>query len=139
VVVNVEEQDLVDEVHHHSGGRGADLVYECSGSPGSLAKCWEAVRKEGVLAPLGVYSGPITTDFNKIMMKELRVTGSYGYVWTSWQRTIQLLAEGKIRADEMISHVFPLEDYEQAFRVTQDGTGIKVVLSPELRNPAVTG
>lgn len=137
VVVNVEEQDLVEVVHQHSGGRGADLVYECSGTPASLAKCWEAVRKEGTLAPLGVYPGPITTDFNKIMMKELRVAGSYGYVWTSWQRAVQLLSDGKIRADELISHEFPLEQYEQAFRVTQDGTGIKVVLSPELRNPRV--
>ena len=55
-------------------------------------------------------------------------------MWTSWQRTVQLLADRKIRADEVISHEFPLEDYEQAFRVTQDGTGIKVVLCPELQS-----
>jgi NADPH:quinone reductase-like Zn-dependent oxidoreductase len=30
VVVNVDEQDLVEVVHHHSGGRGADMVFECS-------------------------------------------------------------------------------------------------------------
>lgn len=131
VVVDVDEQDLVEVARELSGERGADLVYECAGSAASLAKCWETVRKEGTVAQLGVYPGPITADFNKIMMKELRVIGSYGYVWTSWQRTVQLLAEGKIRADEMISHEFPLEEYEEAFRVTQDGTGIKVVLSPE--------
>jgi L-iditol 2-dehydrogenase len=134
VTVDLDEQDVLEVVRDLSGGRGADLVYECSGSADSLAQCWEAVRKGGTLIPLGVHPGPITTDFNNIMMKELRVIGSYGYVWTSWQRTVRLLAEGKIGADEMISHEFPLEEYEQAFRVTQDGTGIKVVLCPELQH-----
>ena len=135
VIVNVEEQDVVQVVRELSGGRGADLVYECSGSAASLANCLEAVRKEGTLGQLGVYPGPVTADFGKVMMKELRVIGSYGYVWTSWQRTVRLLAEGKIPADTMISHEFALEEYEEAFRVTQDGTGIKVMLSPE-RQPA---
>ena len=89
VVVNVDEQDVLEVVRNLSGGRGADLVYECSGSADSLAKCWEAVRKEGTLAPLGVYSGPVTTDFNKIMMKELRC-------WVLWLRVDLLAAHGPV-------------------------------------------
>lgn len=130
VVVNVAEEDLVEVVRRHTGGEGADLVYECSGTAASLAACWEAVKKEGTLAPVGIYPGPITTDFNKITMKELRVVGSYGYVWTSWQRSVRLLSEGKVRTEELISHEFPLEQFEEAFRVTQDGSAIKVVLVP---------
>jgi L-iditol 2-dehydrogenase len=64
-------------------------------------------------------------------MKELNVVGSYGYVWTSWQRAIQLMSEGKINADLLVSHEFPLADYEEAFQVTQDGTATKVVLRPD--------
>jgi L-iditol 2-dehydrogenase len=79
-VVDVERQDLVEVVHELSGGRGADIVYECAGSPTSLAACWRAIRKEGTLEALGVQSGEITTDFNQIMMKELSVIGSYGFV-----------------------------------------------------------
>jgi L-iditol 2-dehydrogenase len=132
VVVDVERDDLVDHVMEISGGRGADTVFECAGSPASLASCWRAIRKEGTLAPLGVYGGPITTDFGNIMMKELRVIGSYGYVWTSWQRTVRLLGEGKIDAEALISHELPLERFEEGFRATQDGSAIKVVLNPEL-------
>jgi L-iditol 2-dehydrogenase len=137
-VVQVENDDLINIVQKESGGLGADIVYECAGSPKSLDMCWQAVRKGGVLAPLGVQSGPITTDFNNIMMKELQVIGSYGYVWTTWRRTVQLLSEGKINIDEMISHEFPLEDFEEAFRVTQDGSGIKVILNPEYTAPQAT-
>lgn len=133
VIVNVERENLVEVVKEQSAGRGADIVYECAGSAGSLASCWEAVRKEGTLVPLGVYPGPIQTDFNKIMMKELRVAGSYGYVWTSWRRSVQLLAGGKVKTEELISHEYPLEKYEEAFRATQDGSAIKVVLIPEAK------
>ena len=45
---------------------------------------------------MGVHPGAIKTDFGNIMMKELTVIGTYGYVWTSWQRTVRLLAEGKL-------------------------------------------
>ena len=134
MLVNVEEHNVVDIVRSESHGRGADLVYECSGNALSLAHCWQAVRKGGTLSPLGVYPGPFETDFNSIMMKELNVIGSYGYVWTSWERTVQLLAEHRINVNAMISHEFTLEEYQQAFEVTQDGSGIKVVISPGINS-----
>jgi L-iditol 2-dehydrogenase len=131
-VLDVEQQNPVETLRAMSDGRGADLVYECAGSPASLDTCWEAVRKEGTLVPLGVQSGPIHTDINKIMMKELNVVGSYGYVWTSWQRTVQLLADGKVPTDLVVSHELPLESFAQGFQMTMDGTAIKVILNPLL-------
>jgi L-iditol 2-dehydrogenase len=132
-VVNVGNQDLLEVVREMSGGAGADIVFEAAGNPASLAACWKAVRKQGTLAPLGVQSGPIETDINSIMMKELTVVGSYGYVWTSWQRTVRLFAEGKINTEAMITHFLPLEDHEHGFQTALDGSAIKVVLSPELQ------
>ncbi|MCW5606064.1 MAG: zinc-binding dehydrogenase, partial [Burkholderiales bacterium] len=132
MVVNAERENLLEAVMAATNGRGADLVYECSGSAASLSACWEAVKKEGTLVPLGIYPGPIQTDFNKVTMKELRVIGSYGYVWTSWRRTVALLAEGKVKTAELISHEYPLERFEEAFRATQSGEAIKVALAPEL-------
>ncbi len=126
-VVNIEKDDLLDAVMQETGGRGADLVYECAGSPQSLETCLKAVKKQGTLVPVGMYAGPVTVDFNAISQKELDVIGTYGYVWTSWERCLALLAEKRIEADLLISHEFPLEQYEDAFRVTQDGSGVKVI------------
>jgi L-iditol 2-dehydrogenase len=134
LVVNVETQDLLQIVRDWTGGAGADIVYECAGTADSLSACWKAVRKCGSLVPLGVHSGPILTDFNNTMMKELQVIGSYGYVWTSWQRTVRLLAEGKVNTRALVSHEYSLEEFQAAFRATQNGTAIKVILNPELRD-----
>jgi L-iditol 2-dehydrogenase len=132
VVVDISKQDPLEVIRDYSGGEGADTVYECAGVAGSLDMCWEAVRRGGTLVPLGIYPGEINTDFNKVTMKELRVIGSFGYVWTSWQRTIQLLAEGKVNAEALISHEFPLDQFDDAFRASSDGTAIKVILNPQL-------
>jgi L-iditol 2-dehydrogenase len=95
----------------------------------SLDMCWEAVRRDGILAQVGIYPSRIETDLNNVVMKELTVVGSFGYVWRSWRRSIQLLSEGRINAEAQISHEVPLTEFEQAFRMTQDGTATKVVFN----------
>ncbi|HUU13954.1 MAG TPA: zinc-binding dehydrogenase [Terriglobia bacterium] len=131
LIVNGSRQDLL-EIIRRERPEGADLVFECAGAMESLNLCWEAVRKEGTVVQIGVYPGPIQTDLNKVMMKELRFIGTYGYVWTSWERCVRLLREGEVRTEELISHEFPLHRFEEAFRVTQDGTATKVVLNPQM-------
>jgi L-iditol 2-dehydrogenase len=138
-VVNVDEQDLAEVVAGMSGGAGADIVYETAGSEKSLDACWNVVRKQGTVVSVGVHPGVIRTAFGNIMMKELTVIGTYGYVWTSWQRTVRLLAEGKLNIDAMISHELPLEQFGEGFRLTMDGSAIKVILNPELSRNGESG
>jgi L-iditol 2-dehydrogenase len=130
-VVNVDREDAVEVARALTNGRGADVVYDCAGTAASLAAAWELVRKEGTLVPLGIYPGPVETDFNRITMKELRVVGSYGYLWTTWRRTTSLLADKRIDAESLISHEFPLERWCEAFEAAQDGSAVKVVFRPD--------
>jgi len=132
VVVDVAKENVADVVHDFSSGDGADLVCECAGVPASLETCLQVVRKEGTLLQLGIYSRPFEADFNKIVMKELKMVGSFGYVWSSWRRSIRLLRDGKVKADRMISHELPLRDFAEAFRLTRDGTATKVVFNPQV-------
>lgn len=129
IVVDTSREDLVGIIGELSDGEGADLVYECSGVANSLDLCWAAVRREGTLAQVGIYPSRIETDFNKVVMKELTVIGSFGYVWNSWRRSIQLLSERRIKTEALISHELSLSQFEEAFRITQDGTATKVIFN----------
>lgn len=131
-VVDISKEDPLEVVRQYSHGLGADVVYECAGVVSSLDMCWDAVKNEGTLVPVGIYAGPIKTDFNKVTMKDLHVIGSFGYVWSSWQRSIRLLRDRKVDAEALISHELPLSRFEEAFRCSQDGSAIKVVLSPTM-------
>jgi L-iditol 2-dehydrogenase len=136
-VVDVTREDLADVVRQHNNGEGADVVYECAGVATSLEACWGAVRNEGTLVPLGIYPGPIQTDFNKITMKELKVMGSFGYVWTSWKRCLRLLANGEVDTEKLISHVYPFEKFDEALDALGAGLTVKVVLRPSLGDDSV--
>ena len=129
LVIDSSTEDLVGIVGRLSDGEGADLVYECSGVANSLDLCWAAVRREGTLAQVGIYPSRIETDFNKVVTKELTVIGSFGYVWNSWRRSIQLLSDRRIKTEALISHEVSLSQFEEAFRVTQDGTATKVIFN----------
>ncbi len=137
-VVDVEREDLQQAVRELSGGRGADVVFECAGTPSSLDACWQAVRKQGTLVPMGVQPGPLQTDFNRVMMKELTVLGSYGYVWTSWQRCVKLLAAGLVKTEPVVTHELPLERFEEGFQLAANAEAVKVLLNP-LMNGAANG
>jgi Zn-dependent alcohol dehydrogenase len=43
----------------------------------------------------------------------------------------QLLLSGKLELDEIITHEFPIEDFEQAFETMISGDGIKVLMNLE--------
>jgi len=45
--------------------------------------------REGTLVPVGMCPGPVQADFGAISLEQLRIVGTYGYVWTSWQRTVR--------------------------------------------------
>lgn len=130
VVVNASREDVREVVKSLSNRDGAELVYECAGAVESLDVCLDAVRKGGTVVQAGVYPGRIETDLNRVMMKELRFIGTYGYVWSTWQRSIKLLSEGKINTEAIISHEFPLDEFREAFRVTQESGAAKVILNP---------
>jgi L-iditol 2-dehydrogenase len=93
-VVDTSREDALEMVQKVSGGAGADVVYECAGVPASLNLCWETVRREGTLTQVGIYPSRIETDLNNVVMKELRLIGSFGYTWESWQRTLSTYENG---------------------------------------------
>ena len=67
-------------------------------------------------------------DLSSLWFRELRVSGSAMYSYGVWQgqevRTYQLavklLARGDYPFQGLVSHVFPLSDYREAFQVAFD-------------------
>jgi L-iditol 2-dehydrogenase len=71
-------------------------------------------------------------------MKELRVVGSFGYVWTSWNRCFQQLANNAIDTDKLISHIYPFERFEEALEALAGGLTVKVVMQPKISEDALS-
>jgi L-iditol 2-dehydrogenase len=131
LTVNVESEDLQELLTRLTDGQGADVFLECSGAPPAARLGLAATRRGGQYTQVGLFPRPFELSFDQIAYKELRVTGSLGQRWTSWQRGLALLAQGQVDTRSLISHILPLSEWREAFRLFEQKEGVKIVLEPE--------
>ena len=128
--VNVQEQNLLEKIHALTNSRGVDVVLECSGNEKAVDDGFLAVKKGGRFTQIGLFSKPITIDFEKIAVKEIKATGSFGSRWTSWEKALRLMAQEKVQLRPLVSDVLPITEWEHAFTMFEEKKGLKLVLTP---------
>jgi len=128
--VDVSQENIGDLINQLSGGRGADVVFECSGSPRAANDGLLMARKAGQYTQIGLFGKPIQIDFEKICFRELKVTGSLGSTWVSWEKAIQLMSTGTVDTRVLVSDIMPITDWEKAFAKFEKKEGLKLVLTP---------
>jgi L-iditol 2-dehydrogenase len=124
------EQDPASSVAELTGGVGADVVVECSGAGAAAAMGLELVRRGGKYTQMGMFGRPISVDFERIAYKEIRVVGSFAQKWSAWKRGLQLLGEGRLRLEALVSDVLPLGDWQKGFDRMAAKQGFKILLAP---------
>jgi 2-desacetyl-2-hydroxyethyl bacteriochlorophyllide A dehydrogenase len=113
-----------------------EVVVEAAGSLESLARCGELVAPGGTIVVLGVHFGPVHLDWMPLFNKEARVIPSLGYCahdgLKEMDEAAAMLAADPEIAQTLITHRYPLDDAEEAFRVAADrrSGAIRVVLEP---------
>lgn len=131
--VNVAETDLTAAVAGLTGGRGADIVIETSGSPAATASVLDLVRKEGKVALIGFAKDLPALPVVPVMLKTLTVFGIGGNGGRGqYERSLELVHTGRIDLEPMVTHRFALADIAEAFETATAKTGgaVKVVVSP---------
>lgn len=122
--------EVVSAVREIFGSEGADLAVECSGAEPAANLALAVLRRGGRFCQMGLFGKPIQWNHDLVCYKELVVTGTNASVSTAWPRALKLLAEGRINVRQMISHRFPVQEWDKALSIVQNKEGIKVVLKP---------
>jgi L-iditol 2-dehydrogenase len=128
--VNVQTEDLNEFLAPLTGGYGADVVLECSGSPQGIDAGLNAVKKRGWFTQIGLPGKKIEFDIEKVCYKELHFSGSLGSRNASWRKALQLLAEGKINLKPLVTDKLSILDWERAFEKFEKKEGCKIFLLP---------
>ena len=130
-VVNVERADLAARVADLTGGEGADVVVELSGSPQAIAQSFRLGRRLGRVGFIGQPpSDEIAIPYREALFRALTVSFSYSSRYTSWERVLSLFARGAIRPAQFVTHVLPLAEWERGFELSRSGEAGKGVLEP---------
>ncbi|NDR55421.1 L-idonate 5-dehydrogenase [Aliiruegeria sabulilitoris] len=97
-----------------------DVLYECSGAAPALNAGIAAMRPGGIIAQLGL-GGDMTLPMMAITAKELDLRGSFRF-HEEFFSAVELMQKGLIDVKPLITHVVPLDDAEDAFKVASDRT-----------------
>ena len=113
-----------------TNGLGADIVFECSGAGPAAQMLLELVRRAGQYAQIGLFGKPVAWDLDQVCFKELSVTGSNASIPSAWDRAINLIASGQVKTEPLVSGVYPITGWREAFDAFEKRTGLKTVLQP---------
>jgi threonine 3-dehydrogenase len=132
LTLNPLRDDVVQRVSEIAGRKGgADVILEVSGAPAAFKFLFDLLRREGKLVAIGLLSDPINVNVSKnIVLKGIEIKGVFGRrIWETWEHLSSLVEAKKISLSGIITHRFPLTEYEEAFRQVHDKAG-KVLLIP---------
>lgn len=108
---------------------GFDVGLEMSGAGPALNKMIDNMITGGHVALLGIPSREtVPIEWNEIIFKGLTLQGIYGRrMFETWYKMTNMLRTG-LDVTPVITHRFPVEDYEKAFEVMATGETGKVIL-----------
>ena len=112
------------------GDGGVDAVFECSGGGAALGMAFKCCKIKGRVIQVGLFGRAIKIDPDPIVMKDLTIKGTFASSQNSWETTMQLVNSQKIRLSEIVSDVYPFEEWEEAFTQANSRTRLKVVFKP---------
>lgn len=126
--VNTLEESL-EEVRAALGmTEGFDIGLEMSGAPKAFEQMIDAMIMGGRIALLGIPAGPTQTDWRHIIAKALTIKAIYGReMFETWYKMLAMLQSG-LDISAVITHRYPVEQYQAAFDAMLSGKSGKVIL-----------
>jgi L-iditol 2-dehydrogenase len=123
--------ELVTEILRRTEGRGVDLVLEAVGRQETIAASIASVRKGGTVTLIGNISPEVKIALQVVVSRQIRLQGSCASSG-EYPQAMELLANGKIKVQSLITAVAPLSDGPAWFSRLHAGEPnlMKVVLDP---------
>ena len=127
-VVNAKTEKLKDVMRDLGMTEGFDVGLEMSGNAVAFQDMLKAMNNGGRVAILGIFPGEVAIDWNLVIFKGLVLKGIYGReMYDTWYKMASMLQSG-LDISSVITHRFPLADFEKGFAALNAGTAAKVVL-----------
>lgn len=131
LVLNPREVDVTREVEKFLGER-AEVVIECVGKAETMRESLNLVRPRGRVVWFGVANPKLEIRISPfhIYRNEITLRGAFVNPYTT-KRAIDLLASGRVRVKELITHRYPLDQLDEAMRTYKTDKGrVKIMMKP---------
>ncbi|MGP8124758.1 MAG: alcohol dehydrogenase catalytic domain-containing protein [Nitrososphaerales archaeon] len=130
-VVDAGKRDVASEVRELTAGRGADVVIVASGSPKAILQALGSVRAGGKVCLFGVPGRGSVLDYDvgDLYNAEVSLIPSYGATDSETAAALSLIDTNSEWFRPIITHGFPIEEFDKAVETATSGAGMKVIIT----------
>ncbi|MCW4019749.1 MAG: alcohol dehydrogenase catalytic domain-containing protein [Candidatus Bathyarchaeota archaeon] len=124
ILVNPTREDVLKTVRKETGGWGADVVIECSGSAKAMKQAIKAIKgrnrfESGTCVSVGFQPKPFQAEYWNFREGWLTVSGDHTRF--DLLQIIKLLEAGRIDLSRSITHRIPLQDINIGMELVESG------------------
>lgn len=126
-VVDAGRQDVVEAVRAELG-ESADVVFDCVAVQSTVDQAIGMALKAGTVVVVGVPTHDVTIPLPVVQDQQVRIQGSATYLPEDYREAIEIIAAGTVRADEIVTATYPLDEVASAFEASSSGEHVKVLV-----------
>ena len=126
----VDPEDPVGSAERGLGGK-ADIVFECVGIPGLIARAVDQVKPRGTILLLGLCTQPDTFNSFAMLSKEVKLVTSAFFTRQEYEAALDALTEGAAEPRLLVTDTISLSDTPGVFESLKRRTEqCKVLIAP---------
>jgi L-iditol 2-dehydrogenase len=128
----ITSSDPAGQVKMLTENRGADVTIEAVGKPETWELAVRATRKGGTAVLFGGCPAGSTAsiDTGLVHYGELTLKGVFHHTPRDVRESLRLISTGQVKVAPLVTHRMRLDQVEEALRLMQKGTAIKVAITP---------
>jgi L-iditol 2-dehydrogenase len=130
LLVDVGRRPASEAVRELGGGREPALIVEAAGAAGSLEGCLQLAPRGGTVVQIGLYGRPVPVAMDLLVLKEIRLLGSFSSTPTAWPAALDLMAAGAVQTEPLVTSTRPLTEWAAAFAAARSKAEGKILLTP---------
>jgi 2-desacetyl-2-hydroxyethyl bacteriochlorophyllide A dehydrogenase len=113
--VNPAEQDLAGTISEMTSGKGADVVFEVSGTQKGVDAMTAIAATRARIVMVAIHAQKPEIDLFQFFWRELQLLGARVYEAADYDKAIAIITAGGVDADTIITDISPLRDIQAAF------------------------
>lgn len=127
--INIDKTSVKEAAPTIGIQHGFTVGLEMAGNGAALTTLLENVQHGGKIALLGILPPGTVIDWDLVIFKMLTLKGIYGReIFDTWFQMVNLLDSG-LDLSPVITHSFPIDQFEKGFEAMISGKSAKVILN----------